>query len=244
MQPWEKFQLVGCKNLKFGCKTNPKRIEAKGTDVSPSNWRIIEYYPGLEASQNQYLNSCVAEATVNLLEWHIFMRTSKRVHLDGAAVFRAARKLYYDGSDDDGLCVEDAAKALVAMRVLPTSTVINRVRAHSDDMIKALYASPVVTGHLIWDGWFPANLEPDNGCVDESQGGQTGMGHATLCVGTNLHNGTHLFVHQNSWGDYPPMKGLFAMSCSYSCANMIDDALQLLIPDGWEKGEPWKKIQI
>lgn len=244
MELWKAIQIVGTRNLRFGLKEAQPRLLARAVaDHELANWPVIEWYPGVTPAQTQWLDSCESEATCNLLEWHIWRRVGRRVVLDADIVYRHARKLIYGGGLSGGLYLGDSTKALIDMGIIPAQTLVNRVRPFADVMAKALRDGPMVTGHRIWDGWMPENLQPTNGCVDESQGGEMGMGHATLCVGSNLHNGVPLFVHVNSWGLYPPMNGMFAMTAKYSVANLIDDSLQFRLPDNWGQNEEWKPIE-
>lgn len=244
MEFYEHLQALGVRNLRLGLKENPARTKrlTVPSDSEFKSWKIIEHYNGICPAQTQYLDSCESEATCNLIEWWIWKKTGFKISLDAQVVYRHARRLMYDGTLEGGLLLGDSSKALIDMGILPANTKIKRIPPKGDYILEALKLSPIVTGHRIWDGWMPGNLNRDNGCIDESQDGEYGMGHATLCVGTNLHNNQKLFVHLNSWGPFPPTRGLFAMTAKYSCQNMLDDALQLDIPAGWEKSDSWAKI--
>ena len=244
MELWKAIETVGARNLRFGLKEPRPAIMGRPVqDHEIKEWPVIEWYPGISPAQTQWLDNCESEAECNLLEWYVWRRTGQRIILDAEKVYIHARTLIYGGGLSGGLLMGDSAKALIDMGVIPATTIVKRIPPYADSMIRALSDGPLCTGHRIWDGWMPSNLNRENGCVDESKGGQMGMGHATLCVGSNVHNGVPLFVHVNSWGPYSPMNGMFAMTPQYSIANLLDESLQLIIPHDWGYKEEWKSIE-
>lgn len=237
-------QELGCRNLRFGLKTPPGPLTIRQISKSETeDWPIIEHYNGCCPAQTQWLDSCESEATANFLEWWLWKHAGNHlISLDAQAIYRHARCMLYDGKLEGGLLLGDSAKALIDMGILPSSTKIRRIPLNAISIVDALQTAPLITGHRIWDGWWPKNLNPENGCIDESQDGEFGMGHATLCVGTNLHNEHRIFVHLNSWGSFLPTRGLFAMTAGYSIRNMLDCAIQLDIPTEWSESDLWAKI--
>lgn len=241
---WEALEAVGAKNLKWGCKEEPEyKIISRPRETN--YWSITEHYRGLSPAQSQYLGSCEAEATANLLEWWIWRTFRQHVTINAALIYLTARQIFYkDSEGDGGLLLGQATKAAHALGILPDGAGIGRVNLSVSSIVRALEYSPLVCGHRIWNGWFPRKLHQDNGCVDESQEGEWGQGHATLCVGTNEHNGTKLFVHMNSWGKFPPMEGMFAMTCDYSVRNMMSEPVFIKMPGDLSKWRSWEKLII
>lgn len=240
MELWKAIQRIGVHGLKFGCL---KGQVCKGRRVTSNKWQIIEHYKHLSPAQQQHLDSCAAETTANLLEWWIYREFHKHVTIDAVPIYKKARKLFYNGELEGGLLLHHPAVALMEMGILPYGTKIKHVDFDIEDLVGALRYSPLATGHGITNGWLPENLNKENGCIDESDS-DVGGGHATLLVGTNTHNGVNLFVHLNSWGKFPPMNGMFAMTPQYSIDNSWSNAVQLIMPKDISRWSEWEKLVI
>ena len=77
---------------------------------------------------------------------------------------------------------------------------------NQNSLLAALQEAPVLSFQIVTDGWMPQNLSPVLGAIDESYAEGAGFllsndgGHATLDIGTDIHNGANIILKRNSWG--------------------------------------------
>lgn len=228
--------------LRLGCLPPARSLSATAAGAFR---QIDSHYQYFKTEPDaQTLGTCVADATTGVIEAEYFRRTGRVVQLNYGKLYFAARKRLYGDSDENaGLCLPDAAIIAVETGLLPSDTQLLRVPLQLGSILDALEQSPLITAHGVDDGWLPQCLDPITGQVDETfDRGVFALlplnAHATLCCGSNAHNGADLFVHRNSWGALGlGGSGLFCMSTAYSLRTMLDKPLRLAFGPKWADHE-------
>jgi hypothetical protein len=214
---------------------------------TPYGFEQVENYGQFHTlPDDQQFSTCVSNGTCGVIESEIFRRGGKIVQLNYNKLYLAARRLLYGDKDmDAGLQLADAAEVAIEVGLLPDDTEIRRITVEAGAMCHALKTGPLITAHMIDNGWLPKNLDVETGAIDESYSDsaydllneQLG-GHCTVCCASNIHNSQQLYVHRNSWGALGiDDSGLICMTAAYSISKMLDKPVLLVMGPKWKD---WK----
>lgn len=230
-----------------GCNLGEGVIDLKSAmtpeDVPPpfgwQNWAV--------PTINQNGPSCCGQAWANWMEMmvrrYIGMDALKEgEEIDGYAIWKRAREMFYNGSLAGGLSLNEGFEAMLDMGILPPGSMLVDIAPLTDAICLALQETPLVQGHIVHSGWYDPN--PENGCIDHTgHPGPGDGGHATCLIGHTIQKGRIYFVSQNSWGKDYGMAGYFTMSEDEWFEGYIGQGpCTASMPDGWEKWDGWRKF--
>ena len=205
----------------------------------PAEWTPRSWFGTAHVATNQIGPSCVGMAVANWVEHKLGSRLDKRTQIDGYAIWRRGRDMFWNGTYNDGLYLYQGVAAAVSLGILPKTAKYREVlsaTAWNADLEK----QPLIQAHWVHDGW----NKPDtaSGCIDHQYGPSNNQGgHCTLMIGMGLHSGKNFVFSQNSWGATWGRLGFFCMTVEEHVENSASDVLAIDIPDGeWEAWTGWK----
>lgn len=165
------------------------------------DWNSVVLPPDF---QNE--GSCVARATCNAIECFLRIRGvtfEPGTQLDAERLYWTARKLYY-GSEwmsDNGLQLDEAAKAAKALNWIPASTNIVEIEPNVTAIVNALHNGPLIQAHLVGSNWEKVTEQGEIPYSLVTPANSAG-GHCTLGISYRYREGTHLIGLQNSWDNW------------------------------------------
>jgi hypothetical protein len=192
-------------------------------------------------SQGNY-PACAGYATVNAFENAIKevdpSAFADKWQLDGLKLWREAREDFYNGNMDGGLQLEEAFTAGLKRGLFPDNTFAEPVGATPMEVCYALQTGALIQGTNVHQGW--ARPHPESGCIPSGYIPNLFAGHAT-CIVSAFTQGDKWFIgFQNSWLDWGRY-GYGVMSWSQWQMCLMQPPLLLLLPEGWQKHDGWKK---
>lgn len=224
-----------------------EQLPASGTGTSAP---VDFWFPFMVPSYNQSGPSCVGHSWANWIEaflrFHVNpLSIPKGYQIDGEAIWRRGRQLFWGGNMGGGLYLSQGFHAAKDLGFLPSDAKLAKVGQDWDSVNNALQETPLVQGHIINKGWFKANTQ--SGCIDHEARPDRSGAHATLLMATleqpdTAGNLTRWRVLLNSWGPDRGRFGFFTMSEETWLEQvMADGPYTAEIPDpynwtGWKKG--------
>lgn len=206
-----------------------------------TNW-----FEWLAPTTNQRGESCVGQAWANWMECMLRRYVGKAAlapgeQLDGWAIWKKGREMFWNGSLDGGLYLAQGFAAAVELGILPCAARLARVSPHAADLAAALADTPLVQGHLVHEGWY--RPLPLNGCLDHAPAPTDAAGgHATLLAGVLRQRGGLYWPFLNSWGADWGWNGLGLMSTEEWQEGWIGDGpVTAILPRGWETHRGWRE---
>lgn len=195
---------------------------------------------------NQHGPSCCGQAWANWLEMMLrryigrdALKTGEQI--DGYAIWKRAREIFYNGNLAGGLFLGQGFLAAMDLGLFPEGTILVDVEPSLEAIHEQLRISPMVQGHIVTDGWYEPN--PQNGCLDHSKLPKPGDGgHATCLMGLDAGESTDFIVSQNSWGGDYGFYGYFTMEWGFWRECYIGEGpCTAVLPRGWESHDGWRK---
>jgi hypothetical protein len=165
--------------------------------------------------------------------------------IDGDAIWKHARNMFYAGNYDDGLLLDEGFAAMMDMGILPVNTQFETIAQNWNDVSIALWHTPLIQAHHVHPGWF--RPDPISGLIDHDPAPGPNDGyHATVLMATSTHGDDCFFVGQNSWGNNYARYGYFAMTEAEWLEGVCPDApVTANLPAGWwEEWDGWKKWKV
>lgn len=213
--------------------------------------RKAEWYDFALPTYNQEYPSCVGHATANWLEMMLRRYVARDVistdeQIDGDAIWRKGRQLFWGGTLDGGLLVDQGFLAAVALGMLPQQAMPLRIASTVAAVSQELLQSPVIQGTAVHDGWsFPS---PENGAVP-FQLPDPFAGHATCIVAVGRAESDedalkYAVPFQNSWGSEWGRFGYGQLRDDQWKQCLMDDPVTCRLPEGWEKWRGWERFVI
>lgn len=211
-------------------------------DVPLKDW-INECIP----SYNQRGEDCVGEGWANWLEPILRYYVGHDAipdgyQLDGYKVWWKAKQMFNGGCLAGGLLIPQGFEAMKALGWIPKDSMLVEIGRDWVSQGEALLDTPLVVGHMVYDGWFTPN--PENGCLDHvftTKG--RGGGHCTCRVGRFIQNGVKFYADINSWGKYYGWNGIYLIEEEMSADTSLDCPHTIAIPGGFARlrdHEGWK----
>jgi len=212
--------------------------------TKPANW--FEYaLPAI----NQNGPSCVGQAWANWMECMLrkylgpVFPMGKQI--EGELIWRTARKMFWGGNLDGGLYLHQGFAAMMELGILPPgSQLVALPAADWDAVSEQLVSTPIVQSHHIHPGWF--RPDPVSGLIGHaSTPGDSDGYHATLLVGTGMHDASAYRVGLNSWGTDYAHHGFFVMTDAEWFEGICPDGLYTAsLPANWTEWTGWKKAVV
>ena len=233
-----------------GCLINPdlmnlKKLSARplfqGNDTAPVGW-----FNYAIPTINQHGPSCCGQAWANWLEMMLRRYVgigclAKGEQIDGYAIWKRAREMFYNGNLAGGLYLHQGFAAMVDLGLIPSDAELVSVEPDVGSISEQLTRTPMVQGSIVSEGWYETN--PENGCIDHTKPPKPGDGgHATCIMGMVVKTNAMYLVSQNSWGSDYGWKGYFLMSERFWNLSYIGQGpCTIKMPIGWVRHDGWKK---
>lgn len=145
----------------------------------------------------QRLPSCVGRAVAQML-MALFRRNGRRVKIDGDAIWRRGREMFYGGDMSGGLLLHQGVFAAESLGLLRKGEYeIFRPANDLAEIDRYLSISPLVQGTATWPAWDRPN--PVNGQIARGTPNRN-AGHATVIFDVQKRNGRYYNIFANSWG--------------------------------------------
>lgn len=212
----------------------------------PDDAPLAAWFNHCLPATNQNGPSCVGQAWANWLELMLRCYVGRGVlapgeQIDGEAIWRRGRELFWGGTLDDGLYLSHGFHAMLDLGILPPGTELVQVAQDWRSIGRALLHTPLVQGHVVHEGWL--HPDPRNGCLDHAPAPVgNGAGHATLCVGRLVKDGQRYRAGQNSWGTSWGWHGLFVLTDEEDAEGRMNDGpYTAVLPDDWTSYPGWRK---
>lgn len=213
--------------------------------------RLAEWYDFTVPTYNQEFPSCVGHATANWIECmlrkHVDLGAlSTDEQIDGDAIWRKAREMFWGGSLDGGLLVDQGFLAAVALGILPQDATVVRIASTVAAVSQELLQSPVIQGTAMHDGW--GRPDPESGAIPLNMPDPF-AGHATLVVAvTRAPEGRYSLPFLNSWKHangadwgrfgYGQLRDDQWKQC------LMDDPVTCRLTENWETWRGWERFVI
>lgn len=244
----ELLNVADFRNLRFGCRPSNffgARLRDRAADPL-GGFEVIEHYDLLHTAPDaQTLGSCTCNAFTGVVEDNIFRTHGEVVQLDYDKLYKFVREDLYGDQADEGAQLEEPFHVAKTRGMIPADAIIHRPQIEMGSICAALKKGPIVIGLSVHEGWSPANLNPDNGAVDESLDAHLmpyTNGHAMKLVSTNQHNDCAGLVLRQSWGNIGiENKGLVFCTAAHFIRWAIDMPVAVDFGPGWAAWRGWEK---
>lgn len=213
--------------------------------MSTAPAQAFEWYDYAIPTYAQQYDSCVGHATANWIELMVRRFVGRDaipdgMQLDGDAIWKRGRQLFYDGSLNDGLLMPHGFGAAIEMGVLPEKSKVVTLRADLNAVAAALLDTPVLQGTSVHAGWETPSRE--NGSIPILLNDPT-AGHATCIIAQAAQDAARGLVFQNSWGDWGRHGYGLLREDQWEDA-LLDYPVTCALPEGWTDFDGWKQLLI
>ena len=183
--------------------------------------------------------ACVGFSVANVLEHLLGRRLPKNKQLDGIAIWKRAREMFWHGKMDGGLFAHQAIDACKDLGILPPESQYRVIRGWGA-INAALMKAPLLQAHHVHNGWNKASMI--TGCIDHSFAPTRSDGwHETVLIGMEVKE-NQLYLHsQNSWGKRWGKYGFFVMSANEYLEGKAETGT-IDLPRDWEQRSNWRKF--
>jgi hypothetical protein len=172
-----------------------------GSAGTPLRWS--DYV--LPADDQGQQPSCVGRAWAGWIEAMVRRYVGKDAfpqgcQVDARSIWQRGREMFWGGSLDGGLMLDQGGQACIDLGLLPAGTRLVRVDRDWAAVGEALLATPLIQAHGIGRGWYAVSSQ--SGCLDHvfaPDPGRYGY-HCTLCVERMMQGNQKWICLQNSWG--------------------------------------------
>lgn len=237
---WTKQEWKGMKEV----PRDPARMGASIFEPCvPFTW-----VPWAIPAESQNGPSCAGHGIANFKEIMLRRYVGEGVfvewqELDGDAIWRRARQLYYGGNMSDGLYIPEAFNAALEMGIFAPGSKLCTIPRSEAIHSPQFEVTPFVDGHDV-SGWIKHGLQEENGQVFEGSKPDGTGGHCTLHV-SRLFQVQNFWQDLNSWGPKFGWNGCMIYTESEDNLTALgDDMYYVQEPDGWEQWDGWKKWVI
>lgn len=205
-----------------------------------------EWYDFTLPTYSQQFPSCVGHATANWIELMIRRYLGKtaipRGHqIDGDAIWKRGREMFYGGSLDGGLLMDHGLFAAIDLGILPKESKPGRLASNLGVVSHALEATPILQGTSVHAGW--NQPDPENGEIAMMMPDPF-AGHATLIVATTRQDDQMGVVFQNSWGASWGRYGYGILREDQWKNYLLDDPVTCSLPESWTTWTGWRRYLI
>lgn len=200
------------------------------------------WFESSHVATSQIGPSCVGMSVANWVEHMLGQRLAKHLQIDGHKIWRRGRDMFWGGTYNDGLYVEQGVAAAVDLGIIPKAKAVPVLSVGAWN--QALAKQPLLQAHWVHQGWEKPN--PENGCLDHQYGKTTNQGgHATLMIGMGSQAGKWFLMSQNSWGSTWGKLGFFTMTVDEHLENSAGDVLAIELDwDEWAQWLGWKAFVV
>ena len=207
------------------------------TKLPPRSWYKTAHVCDSQGSTP----ACVGFSVANVIEHLLGKRLAKTHQIDGIAIWKRAREMFWGGKLDGGLFAEQAVDACKDLGILPDEAQYRVIRGWGA-INAALVKAPLLQAHHIHSGW--NNPSPISGCLDHSASPQRSDGwHETVLIGTEVKD-NQLFLHsQNSWGPRWGRYGFYVMNSDEYLEGEAETGT-IDLPRDWEARSNWRQFVI
>lgn len=241
-QWWRDVRWDGC----LVRPSNVRRLASESLAEAAKNREAVGWQEFAVPTINQHGPSCCGQAWANWFEMLIRREIGRDAlkegeQIDGYAIWRRARELFYGGNLGGGLFLAQGFAGAMELGILPPGTVLLDITPDLDCIITQLKETPLVQGHIVSDGWYEPN--PENGCLDHSKLPKPGDGgHATCLMGADPEESDTFIVGQNTWGSDYAFHGYFVMDFKFWSSCYIGEGpFSARLPEGWTAWDGWRK---
>ena len=198
-----------------------------GADNRAADIRETTWFRWCIPTYNQQGDSCVGHSWANWIECMLRRKIGldaipRGMQMDGQAIWRRGRELFWEGKLNGGLFLDQGCLAAVDLGILSPSAKPVRVDRVISAQALQLVKTPLVVGNAIHAGWFDPS--PENGCIDHAPRPDGTGYHATLRVGILYQGNCWYFAGQNSWGSDWGWRGYFLMTTSEDQEGAMNDS--------------------
>lgn len=199
---------------------------------------------------NQTGDSCVGQGWANWVEAMLrndLGRAALKIgqQIDGYAIYRRGREMFWNGTLDGGLYLPQGFAAAVDLGILPADSQLVDVNAECGDdlfaICRRLAKTPLVQAHKVHPGWYRPNRQ--NGCIDHTPDAdlESTGGHCTLRVGFLVQDETPYWALLNSWGQWG-WHGVGLMTVEEDLEGWLYDGPYTVdLPARWYMDGGWRK---
>ena len=220
---------------------NPQsRFARESLDMSQLDSR--SWYGSAHVCDSQgMLPACFGYAVANVLEHILTVEglLKKVEQLDGEAIWRRAREMFWAGNYEGGLFPVQAIAACVDLNLLPESAEYVEVKgwaAINAELAKA----PLLQAHHVHAGW--QSPDPESGCLDHDPSPTFNDGwHETVLVGMGVKSNKTFMHCQNSWGQAWGRYGFFVMTTEEYLEGEAEVG-RIELPEGWWEFSDWRNF--
>jgi hypothetical protein len=205
----------------------------------------VSWFAECSPTYNQNGPSCVGQGWANWCELMVRRYIDPKAfkggwQIEGEAIWRKARQMYYGGNMDGGLALNEGFLAAKELGIFPESAQSVRVANDWNTIRQALKLTPLVQGHHVHYGWDQPST--GNGCIDHAPIPTDSDGyHCTLRVAALMQGITQFYSLLNSWGPSWGWKGIGVMTAAEDQEGIMRGGL--LTANGFSMSEftGWKK---
>jgi hypothetical protein len=237
-------------NLDFSqmCGVVPSRGPRQLCNFHAPIVRAFEWYDFAVPTYNQEYPSCVGHATANWIELMLRRFVGKDVlaageQVDGDAIWRRGREMFWNGTLDGGLLMDQGFAAAIDLGILPAKSQVLKVAANLGVVSQQLAKTPVLQGTAVHRGW--SDPDPESGEISFDLPNPN-AGHATCIVALVDQKGGNQIgsAFQNSWGKDWGRFGYGILREDQWLQCLLDDPVTCLLPDGWTSFDGWRRFVI
>lgn len=183
--------------------------------------------------------ACVGFSVANVLEHLLGKRIPKKKQINGIAIWKRAREMFWQGDLSGGLYPKQAVAACIDLGILPPESQYRVIRGWGA-INAALAKSPLLQAHHIHSGWNKPSLL--SGCLDHTGSPSRSDGwHETVLIGMEVKDGTVFMHSQNSWGSKWGRYGFFTMTIDEYLEGQAETGT-IDLPRDWASRSNWAKF--
>jgi len=202
-------------------------VISAAADARLADIREVTWFRWCIPTYNQVGDSCVGHSWANWIECMLRRKIGmnsvpKGLQIDGHAIWKRGREMFWGGKLNGGLYLDQGCKAAVDLGILSPTAVPKRIDRIASAQALQLVDTPLVVGHGVHAGWY--NPSPENGCIDHAPRPDGSGYHATLRVGILYQGDYWYYAGQNSWGPDWGWRGYFLMTTAEDQEGAMQDS--------------------
>lgn len=216
------------------------------TIESPVDDEDVSWFGECSPTYNQNGPSCVGQGWANWCELMVRRYIDPKAfkggwQIEGEAIWRKARQMYYGGDLSGGLALNEGFLAAKELGIFPDTAQSVRVANDWITIRQALKLTPLVQGHHVHYGWDqPSSV---NGCIDHSPIPADSDGyHCTLRIGAIKQLNGSYYPFLNSWSSSWGWKGIGMMNVEEDQEGIMRGGLLTANGFSMDKFTGWTKF--